>query len=322
MSTKKSSRRMPQEEPAEFVDDDEEEEEEEEEDEEARMHLLATRKPPSTNNGVELAQRLDDIAVSLPWVERLDVTSSQPLALPNAEDDLRREEAIMEQAAEAVTIARKRLDAMEVPYVRPEDYYAEMIKSDKHMQKIRDNLLFEDRKMAAFEKRKKDQEQKKYGKQIMAEKIKEKGQIKRANLKAIDDFKERVAGRKSAGGSSSSSSSKSTYDSTEGQDDDPFAVVTTDADGSNSGGGGGRGGGGGSKGNKSSGAAGGKGGKGDGKGSGGKSAKRQAKDTKFGFGGGRKGSKRNTADSTHDMASGKRMKTGAKARPGKSRRSR
>ena len=80
---------------------------------------------------------------------------------------------------------------MNVPYLRPDDYYAEMLKSDHHMQRIRDSLLFEERKMAAFERRKKNQAHKKFGKQLNAEKIKNKAAEKRMAIDAIKQIRKR-----------------------------------------------------------------------------------------------------------------------------------
>ena len=106
-------------------------------------------------------------------------------AVPNYEDELVRETAFYTQAQAAVAMARQKLEAMKVPYLRPDDYYAEMLKSDGHMQRIRDSLLFEERKMAAFQRRKKAQEHKKFGKQLNAERIKNKAAEKRMAIDAI-----------------------------------------------------------------------------------------------------------------------------------------
>ena len=104
-------------------------------------------------NNRALIAKTDEIALELDFPQTLAVVSRVPLAeaIDNADDDLKRETAFYAQAQAAVAEARKRLDGMNVPYLRPDDYYAEMLKSDNHMQRIRDSLLFEERKMAAFE---------------------------------------------------------------------------------------------------------------------------------------------------------------------------
>eukprot|EP00966_Prymnesium_polylepis_P118266 2734363-Prymnesium_polylepis.1 len=70
------------------------------------------------------------------WLETLAVTSTERLELDDAEDDLKRELAFYNQALSAVKVAQTRLEKLGVPHVRPDDYFAEMVKSDKHMLKV------------------------------------------------------------------------------------------------------------------------------------------------------------------------------------------
>ena len=70
------------------------------------------------------------------WLETLAVTSTERLELDDAEDDLKRELAFYNQALSAVKMAQTRLEKLGVPHVRPDDYFAEMVKSDKHMLKV------------------------------------------------------------------------------------------------------------------------------------------------------------------------------------------
>jgi rRNA-processing protein EBP2 len=149
----------------------------------------------STYDKAGLESKLDDIYLDLPFRQKLAVVSS--LSLNNVlmkeevHDDLKRETAFYQQAQASVAIARQTLDRQKVPYLRPDDYYAEMVKSDGHMQRIRDSLLFEQKKMAAFEQRKKNQEQKKFGKQLQHEKQVAKAAEKRATLDAIKQIRKR-----------------------------------------------------------------------------------------------------------------------------------
>ena len=41
------------------------------------------------------------------------------------------------QALAAVAASRSELDRLGIPHRRPDDYFAEMMKSDQHMQKVR-----------------------------------------------------------------------------------------------------------------------------------------------------------------------------------------
>ena len=141
----------------------------------AELRALHTADGKATvyNNEKGLEAKRDAIDLALDFPQTLAVVSRIPVAqaVPNHDDDLNREKAFYTQAQAAVAIARQKLETMKVPYLRPDDYYAEMLKSDGHMQRIRDTLLFEERKLAAFQRRKKAQS-KKSGKQLNAEKLK------------------------------------------------------------------------------------------------------------------------------------------------------
>lgn len=79
-------------------------------------------------------------------------------------DDLARELAFYESSLAAVKEGRRRLKAQGVSWKRPEDFFCEMIKSDSHMNRVKERLIFEQKKMEAFEQRKERQSQKKFSK--------------------------------------------------------------------------------------------------------------------------------------------------------------
>lgn len=41
-----------------------------------------------------------------------------------------------EQAQSAVVVGLRKLEELEIPTTRPEDYFAEMVKTDDHMRKV------------------------------------------------------------------------------------------------------------------------------------------------------------------------------------------
>jgi hypothetical protein len=77
----------------------------------------------------------------LPWIETMAVTSSQPIELEDVHDDLNRELAFYQQALEAAKIGREKVKAAGIPFSRPDDFFAEMVKSDEHMEKVQQNVL-------------------------------------------------------------------------------------------------------------------------------------------------------------------------------------
>ena len=70
---------------------------------------------------------------------------------------------------------------MNIPTKRPEDYFAQMAKTDDHMQKIRQKLLTKQQVTEKMEKVRKLRELKKYGKKVQVEvqqnRLKEKKQL-------------------------------------------------------------------------------------------------------------------------------------------------
>lgn len=70
----------------------------------------------------------------MPWAETFDVISPDPLPFSDnpldVHDDLKREVAFYNLALEAVKEARNRCNDVGVPFSRPDDFYAEMVKTD------------------------------------------------------------------------------------------------------------------------------------------------------------------------------------------------
>mmetsp|Transcript_20676 Transcript_20676/g.48556 ORF Transcript_20676/g.48556 Transcript_20676/m.48556 type:complete len:465 (+) Transcript_20676:116-1510(+) len=115
-------------------------------------------------------------------------------------DDIRRETAFHDLALEAATLARMECEEVGIPFSRPEDFFAEMIKSDDHMAKIKDRLIFETKKMEAVERRKSNKEQTLMAKERHAHRLAEKAKQKKAHMSAVSDWRdsaarERIQGR-------------------------------------------------------------------------------------------------------------------------------
>lgn len=72
---------------------------------------------------------------------------------------------------------------------RPDDYFAQMLKSDDHMQKIRKNLVAQQEIMERREKVRKQRELKKYGKQIQIEVLKKRQKEKKEILDQVKKYK-------------------------------------------------------------------------------------------------------------------------------------
>lgn len=172
--------------------------------------------------------------------------------------------------------AQSRLTRLGVPYLRPDDYFAEMLKSDSHMSKVKARMIRQQEAIFNAEQMRKQKHNKKYGKQVQREKLEAKAAQKRADSNTAMKLHKQKKENQGA----------PEFDI----EADSFAPEPKRARTE-----GGRGGGG-------SAGAGGKGGRGGGKGKGGGMSKRDAKDAKFGKSHLRK-DKRNDADSINDQRS-------------------
>jgi len=101
----------------------------------------------------------------IPFVETLTVTSDDPLMIENVNDDLERESSFYKQTLKNVTIASDLYSDAGLPYKRPEDFFAEMIKTDDHMQKVKATLLKEKRLIDESTERRRVRDQKRAGNQ-------------------------------------------------------------------------------------------------------------------------------------------------------------
>merc|ERR1712241_1601238 len=157
----------------------------------------AEKKVPK-NNVAAMKQKLEELQRSLPWIETLDlVNKPAPLApeLAMKEDlhgkerqkqlktdkaavsldedvvhnDFKREMMFYRQAQAAVLEAIPRLHSLNVKTRRPDDYFAQMVKTDAHMNKIRAKLLEKEQGQQRSEKIAKLRELKKFGKKVQVE---------------------------------------------------------------------------------------------------------------------------------------------------------
>ncbi|EDV52977.1 probable rRNA-processing protein EBP2 homolog isoform X2 [Drosophila erecta] len=186
------------------------------------------------NDVTKLLAKTEAIKMQLPWLERLDMINTlAPLApelavqlekheqkranlfkgnakLPYIRpeedpvlNDFKREMLFHRQAQSAVLEAIPRLHELGIKTRRPDDYFAEMAKSDEHMQKVRANLMAKQQGQAKSERIKQIREQRKMGKMLakqtkvqreaekkdMLDKLKKfrKGKLK--NLDFLEDAK-------------------------------------------------------------------------------------------------------------------------------------
>ncbi|KAL2197367.1 eukaryotic rRNA processing protein EBP2-domain-containing protein [Corynascus similis CBS 632.67] len=296
-------------------DEDDEEEEidvdelsaEDEEDEEQIAAGTRVRQTINNKEGLLAALRrfaLDTNPKTVPFAFHQSVVSTKKTeeSIPSIDDDLQRELAFMNQSLEAARQARTLLRKEGVPFTRPTDYFAETLRSDETMQKVKAKMIEEATAKKAAAEARKQRDLKKFGKQVQVQKLQERAKQKRDTLEKISLLKR----KRQDGGSAALGATEA---------DDLFDVAVDNELKS--------------AGNSKKRSAG-----GDSRGP--PNAKRQKKDAKYGFGGKKRHLKSGDAMSSGDLSSfsAKRMKSGSfggkpgggakkggKApRPGKSRR--
>ncbi|KAK5167430.1 rRNA-processing protein EBP2 [Saxophila tyrrhenica] len=241
------------------------------------------------NNTAALLRSLKSFALpsSLPFSAAQTVISAEPVEIPDVEDDLNRELAFYKQSLDAVKDARTRLKKEGAPFSRPADYFAEMVKSEEQMGKVRQKMVDEAARKKASSDARRQRDLKKFGKAVQVAKLQERDKTKRETLDKINVLK-----RKRQGADLTA------------KEDDMFDVALEDAATTDKADRAAR---------RASGGAGGPG-----------NRKRQKKDEKFGFGGKKRFAKSNDAKSAGDTKgySVKKMKgkVGKTQRPGKSKR--
>lgn len=125
----------------------------------------------------------------LPFIETMTVTSSKPTLPEYTEDDMKRELAFYQQALEAAHIGRAKILEAGVPFSRPDDYFAEMVKSDEHMAKVRQRLLNQNARIKASEDAKRQRDLKKFGKKVQVQRQLERQKEKSETLDKIKQLK-------------------------------------------------------------------------------------------------------------------------------------
>lgn len=263
-----------------------------------------------TNNVAGLKQKTEELAAplkKLPWIERLDhvVMKLAPLApelalkeeehekkrqkliqtagpnmlsseADNVHNDFKRELTFYRQAQATVLEVIPRLTSMGVKTKRPDDYFAQMAKTDTHMNKIREKLVSKQATEDRLEKVRKLRELKKFGKKVQQEVTIKRAKEKREMLDQVKKF------RKGQGGNLDFLN-KDEDDSSFNQDGPAFKRKKQNSEHTNA--------------KKNVG-------------------KKGYKEKKYGFGGKKKGSKMNNKDSVNDISGYKRPKLpGAKNGP-------
>lgn len=173
------------------------------------LHVQYAHKEKKSINKVQiLKSKLSDFELDANWIERLDLESnidSLPAHIPNplkdenlnktdndldvVRNDIKREIKFMLEAKSSALQGLQRLHSLNVKTKRPDDYFAEMLKTKEHMDKIK---KVKDQKKELVDKKEKAKvlrEQKKMSKKIQQEVLRERQKEKKEFQEKIKKFK-------------------------------------------------------------------------------------------------------------------------------------
>lgn len=184
------------------------------------LNVELDREKLVVNDEQGMVQKLKEFEQKLDWIERLDMVNDlAPLApelalqleqneqkranmfAGNAKlkfvaadkdpvlNDFKREMLFHRQAQTAVIEGIKRLHAMGKKTKRPDDYFAEMAKTDEHMQKVRKHLMDKQEGQAKAEKVKQIRDQRKMGKKMQQQARVKKEAEKKETLDQLKKFR-------------------------------------------------------------------------------------------------------------------------------------
>jgi rRNA-processing protein EBP2 len=159
---------------------------------------------PSKNsifNRDGLLDKLGDVSwpENVGWIHKLTIDIKQEQEV-DVNDDLARELAFYTQALEGTRQAFEKLQSMGLPFLRPSDYYAEMVKTDSHMGKVKSRLLSEKKKIEEAEERRKAREAKRLSKEIQSQKLKERAKQKKEDIESVKKWRKQRQQSGFAGG--------------------------------------------------------------------------------------------------------------------------
>ncbi|QLQ78992.1 hypothetical protein HG537_0B03390 [Torulaspora globosa] len=184
--------------------EDEEEQEDEQEEEDVALSEVefdsdadvVPHHKLTTNNVKAMKHALERI--QLPWKkhsfqEHQSVTSQTNTdeSIKDIYDDTERELAFYKQSLDAAQEAREQLTRLKAPFKRPLDYFAEMVKNDEQMDKVKNKLVVEASEKKAREEARKQRQLKKFGKQVQVATLQKRQQEKRETLDKIKSLKKK-----------------------------------------------------------------------------------------------------------------------------------
>ncbi|XP_010466553.1 PREDICTED: probable rRNA-processing protein EBP2 homolog [Camelina sativa] len=151
---------------------------------------LAEPTKTAVYNRAGLLDKLQDISwpEDVDWTHKLTIEIDQEQGI-DVNDDLTREMAFYNQAHQGTIQGYEKFQERDEIFLRPANYYAEMVKSDTHMEKVKSKLLYEKKQMEESEERRKARDNKKMAKEVQSQKMKERAKEKKDNIESVKKWR-------------------------------------------------------------------------------------------------------------------------------------
>jgi rRNA-processing protein EBP2 len=183
--------------------------------------IVKKKKSIKINNTAALTSKCESVRLpaDLPWIETMVLTSEGVAHdAVDVNHDLNRELAFYGQAKEAsqfsclfvarrsrfgrqaMAVGLERLREANVPVERPTDYFAEMVKTDEHMEFIRSRLAKQKERLERIETKKKDAELKKFGRGKQKLQKQEKQREKKQEIESVKAWSRKRKANNTDGG--------------------------------------------------------------------------------------------------------------------------
>lgn len=126
------------------------------------------------------------------WIERLTVNQRSEMEKFDVDDDIKRELVFYNQTQKAAIEAILKLKTMSQRINRPEDYMAEMLKSEEQVSKIKRNIIDNENRIKKFQLREEKMLNKKFNKKGKGKLSKDSVEYNKTSTQAIDHWKKSI----------------------------------------------------------------------------------------------------------------------------------
>jgi len=128
----------------------------------------------------------------VPWIETLDLSADQAVDKNlNVDDDIKRElifyNLTLNNSVKGIVKLRENGEKLN----RPGDFFAEMVKSDGQMGKIKKQIVSEQQRIKKFEEKKNKIQNVKFAKAMKDDQSKKKADFKRKTKEGLESWKQR-----------------------------------------------------------------------------------------------------------------------------------